>query len=78
MDFSALFITLRIIVCQLLRLDFMGISRLARVNTMFDEDKITQNFVSTRNLFDFVDVEMDTSQPTPLPGKPKPLPDTVQ
>lgn len=78
MDFSALFITLRIIVSRLLRLDFMGINRLARVNTMFDEDKITQNFVSTRDLFDFIDIEIDTSNPTPLREKPKPLPDTVQ
>ena len=75
MDYKALAITLRIILARLIRLDFVGINRLARVNTMFDADKIVQNFVSIRDLFEFKDVELDTSNPTPLPKNPQPLPD---
>ncbi len=76
MDYKALFITLRIIASRLIRLDFVGINRLARVNTMFDADKITQNFVSIRDLFEYVDVDVDTAHPSPLLEAPKLLPDT--
>lgn len=76
MDYKALFITLRIILSRLIRLDFVGINRLARVNTMFDADKITQNFVSIRDLFEYVDVEVDTANPSPLPLGVQPLPDS--
>lgn len=75
MDYKALLITLKIIASRLIRLDFVGINRLARVNTMFDSDKITQNFVSIRDLFAFKDVDVNTSTPTPLPRKPTALPD---
>ncbi len=75
MDYKALAITLKIILARLIQLDFVGINRLARVNTMFDAEKIVQNFVSIRDLFDFKDVELDTSNPTPLPENPQPLPD---
>ncbi len=62
-------------MARLIRLDFVGINRLARVNTMFDADKIVQNFTSIRSLFDFKDVDVDTSAPTPLPETAKPLPE---
>jgi CubicO group peptidase (beta-lactamase class C family) len=78
MDYKALAITLKIILARLIRLDFVGINRLARVNTMFDADKITENFVSTRSLFEFKDVELDTSTPTPLTEAPRALPDQFQ
>lgn len=77
MDFKALFITIRIILARLIRLDFVGINRLARVNTMFDEDKIVQNFTSVRDLFDFKDVDVSTDTPTPLPNAPQPLPSSL-
>ncbi len=78
MDYKALAITLKIILTRLVRLDFVGINRLARVNTMFDADKITQNFVSIRSLFEFKDIDVDTTNPTPLPEAHKPLPETFQ
>ncbi|MCO4823574.1 MAG: serine hydrolase [Amylibacter sp.] len=78
MDIKALAITLKIILSRLIRLDFVGINRLARVNTMFDADKITQNFVSIRSLFEFKDIDVDTSNPTPLPKTPQSLPKTLQ
>ena len=78
MDIKALAITLKIILSRLIRLDFVGINRLARVNTMFDADKITQNFVSIRSLFEFKDIDVDTSNPTPLPKIPQSLPKTLQ
>lgn len=77
MDYKALFITLKIILSRLIRLDFVGINRLARVNTMFDADKIVDNFTAIRTLFEFQDVALDTSDPTPLPLDPQPLPDTL-
>ena len=67
MDYSALFITLKIILSRLCRLDFIGIVRLIRVNSMFDADKITDNFVSISDLFAFVNIDLDTSNPTFLP-----------
>lgn len=75
MDYKALAITLRIILARLIRLDFVGINRLARVNTMFDADKIVENFTSIRTLFEFKDVAVDTNSPTPLPESPTALPD---
>jgi CubicO group peptidase (beta-lactamase class C family) len=78
MDYKALTITLKIILARLVRLDFVGINRLARVNTMFDADKITENFVSIRCLFEFKDVDLDTGNPTPLPEAPRALPDQLK
>lgn len=78
MDYKALAITLKIILARLIRLDFVGINRLARVNTMFDADKIVQNFVSIRNLFEFKDIDVDISKPTPLPEAHQSLPETFQ
>ncbi len=74
MDYKALAITLKIILTRLIQLDFVGINRLARVNTMFDADKITHNFVSIRSLFEFKDIKADISNPTPLPKAPQFLP----
>ena len=78
MDYSALFITLKIILSRLCRLDFIGILRLTRVNSMFDADKITDNFVSISDLFAFVNIDLDTSNPTFLPEQPKLLHNAIQ
>lgn len=67
MDLSALATTAKILLYRLVRLDFTGIARLSRVNTMFDADKIVRNFISIRELFLFKDVPIDTSTPAPLP-----------
>ena len=76
MDYRALAITLRIILSRLIRLDFVGINRLARVNTMFDADKIVQNFVSIRSLFEFKDIDVNTDAQAPLPKATQDLPRT--
>lgn len=54
--------TARIILSRLVRGDIDGIKRLARVNTLFDPDKIVWNFSHLDELFDTV--------PLPAPVKP--------
>ena len=78
MDLAALATTAKILLSRLIRLDFQGIARLGRVNTMFDAAKITANFVSIRRLFLFKDVAVDTSAPTPLPERASPLPQSFR
>lgn len=74
MDITALTTTAKILLSRLIRLDFKGIARLSRVNTMFDPRKIVQNFISIRELFLVKDIAIDTTVPTPLPERFTQLP----
>lgn len=67
--------TASLIIRHLVRLDFAGIKRLGRVNTLFAPDKIVHNFSNMQELLYFTDIHTDTSKPSPLPSQPRDMPD---
>lgn len=74
MDFAALFDTIEILLSRLIRLDFAGLRRLMRVNSLFDEGKIIGNFTDMRGLFFHVDLPVETG--APMLATPQAIPDT--
>lgn len=73
MQISELRDTAKIIGSRLIRLDITGIKRLARVNTLFDPDKIVWNFSNLDQLFHAIDFDMPSATPSPLPEAKAPI-----
>jgi len=68
--------TARIILSHLVRLDFHGLRRLVRVNTLFDEDKIVWNFSNLDKLFTTLTLPMPGQTVSPLPEAKQDIPET--
>lgn len=67
--------TARILISHLARLDFHGLKRLMRVNTLFDEDKILWNFSNLDQLFTTLPLNMPSDAFSALPVDLIALPD---
>ncbi|MCP5088104.1 MAG: serine hydrolase, partial [Rhodobacteraceae bacterium] len=64
-------------ICRLLvRLDFSGLKRLLRVNSLFEERNIVGNFVDMRAMFFHTNIPAITDSPHPLPENSQRLPDS--
>nr|WP_321507123.1 serine hydrolase [uncultured Celeribacter sp.] len=74
MQLSAALDTIKIIGTRLIRLDFKGIQRLSRVNTLFHPDKIVWNFSHLDQLFHALPFDMPSATPAPLPVATGPIP----
>jgi len=73
MDIAQITDTLGAIGGRLIRLDFKGLSRLTKINTLFDADKIVWNFTHMDQLAETVTLKCAADVPSPLPHNPRDL-----
>lgn len=70
--------TLRIVGSRLIRLDFNGIRRLGRINSLFDEDKIVWNFSHMHDLVDTLPLVPDPNSESELPDQTSAIPERYE
>jgi CubicO group peptidase (beta-lactamase class C family) len=73
MDIAQITDTIGAIGGRLIRLDFKGISRLTKINTLFDGDKIVWNFTNMDQLAETVTLKCASPAPTMIPHVPRKL-----
>ncbi len=77
MDIAQIADTGRIIASRLFRLDFAGLRRLMRVNSLFEPDRIIDNFLSMQDIFETLPLPAATD-PVAIPTAPRDIADEYQ
>tara|TARA_R110002124_G_scaffold9271_2_gene47627 strand:+ start:2843 stop:4048 length:1206 start_codon:yes stop_codon:yes gene_type:complete len=76
MDIAQITDTIGALGGRLIRLDFKGLSRLMKINTLFDQDKIVWNFTHMDQLVETTVLKCASDAPTALPHRPRELIDS--
>jgi CubicO group peptidase (beta-lactamase class C family) len=78
MDFAQITDTVGAVGGRLVRLDFKGLARLMKINSLFDKNKIVWNFSNMDQLAETTVLNCASPAPRPLPHNPRKLIDAYE
>ncbi|MFT6696743.1 MAG: hypothetical protein ACJAXU_002250, partial [Paracoccaceae bacterium] len=77
MKLTRIFAIVAVILAILLAYNFPKLQRLLRVNSLFKEERIVNNFSDMQGLFFNTEMAVKSPTPTKLPKNPQPMPESL-